>query len=111
MTLSELKTQLESVNSNAFKDKVAYRMFPVGAAPALPFICFFESDTNNFVADSMVYHKIQTVDIELYTEAKDTAIEAAMESMFAKNLLIWEKTAENYIDSEDMLQVVYEISI
>lgn len=111
MTLSELKTALEGVNSNAFKDKVAYRAFPVGAAPALPFICFMETDTENFLADSIVYHRIQNVDIELYSENKDTAIEAAIESMFAQNLLVWEKTAENYIDSEDMLQVVYQITI
>lgn len=110
MTLKELRIALESVDNNAFKDKVAYRAFPVGAAPALPFICFQETQSNNFVADTKVYHKITDVDIELYTEDKDPATEAALESMLNEKLLVWSKS-EVYIESEDVLQVLYEISI
>ena len=110
MTLAELKTALEGVNDNAFKDKVAYRAFPVGAAPALPFICFYEDETENFLADSKVYHKIQDVNIELYSDYKDTVNEAAIESMLNDKLLVWDKT-ETYIKSEDMLQVIYGIQI
>lgn len=110
MTLAELKTALEGVNNNAFKDKVAYRAFPIGAAPDLPFICFYEVDTNNFLADSVVYKKITNVSIEFYSNQKDLTSEAAIESMLDSNLLVWEK-AEYYIDNEDMLQVVYDIEI
>lgn len=110
MTLAELKTALESVNDNAFSGKVAYRAFPVGAAPSLPFICFLEVESNNFVADSRVYHKITAVDIELYTDQKDPVTEDAIEKMLDDNQLVWEKS-EVYINSEDMLQVVYGIEI
>ena len=110
MTLAELKTALEGVNNNAFKDKVAYRAFPIGAAPNLPFICFFEVDTNNFLADSVVYKRITNVSIELYTVHKDTVTESAIESMFAANKLVWEKS-EYYIDDQNMLQVVYDTAI
>ena len=35
-----------------FKDKVAYRMFPVGAAPALPFIVYYsQTAAKNVVVD------------------------------------------------------------
>lgn len=110
MTLAELKTALEGVDNNAFKDKVAYRAFPVGAAPSLPFICFYEVDSNNFVADSKVYHKITEVNIELYSDRKDQAAESAVESMLNDNQLVWDKS-ENYINSENMLQIVYGIEI
>ena len=110
MTLAELKTALEGVNNNAFKDKVAYRVFPVGAAPSLPFICFMEMESNNFLADCKVYHKITDVNIELYSQTKDTVNEAAIETMLNDNLLVWDK-AEYYIESEDMVQVVYGIEI
>ena len=110
MTLAELKTALEGVNNNAFKDKVAYRAFPIGGAPNLPFICFYEVDTNNFLADSVVYKRITNVSIELYTVNKDTATESAIESMFATNKLVWEKS-EYYIDDQNMLQVVYDTAI
>lgn len=110
MTLAELKTALEGVNDNAFRDKVAYRAFPINAAPELPFICYKETDTSNFLADSKVYYKIQGVDIELYSDEKDVDSENAIEEMLNENLLVWDKS-EYYIDSEDMLQVVYEITI
>lgn len=110
MTLGELKTALEGVNNNAFKGKVAYRAFPFNAAPALPFICYMETETSNFLADSKVYKKIQEVKIELYSDRKDMASESAIESMLDSNLLIWEKS-EFFIDSEDMFQIVYEITI
>lgn len=110
MTLAELKTALEGVNNNAFKDKVAYRAFNVGSAPALPFICFMETESNNFLADSKVYQKITQVDVELYSKEKDTASEAAIESMFDSNLIVWSKY-EEYIESENVLEVVYEVSI
>lgn len=110
MTLASLKTALESVNDNAFSGKVAYRAFPVGAAPSLPFICFMEVESNNFVADSKVYHKITEVNIELYTDHKDPTTESAIEKMLDDNLLVWDKS-EFYITSENMLQVVYGIEI
>lgn len=110
MTLAELKTALESVNNNAFVGKVAYRAFPVNSAPDLPFICYMEDDTENFLADSKVYYKIQNVNIELYTDHKDTATEEAIEAMLSDHMLVWQKS-EYYIESEDMLQVIFEITI
>ena len=110
MTLAELKIALEGVNNGAFTGKVAYRAFPIGAAPALPFICFYEVDTNNFLADSIVYKKITNVSIEFYSDQKDTVSEAAIESMLNSNLLVWDK-AEYYINEENMTQVVYDIEI
>ena len=110
MTLEGLKTALEGVNNNAFKDKVAYRAFPVGAAPSLPFICFMEVESNNFLADCKVYHKITDVNIEFYSDTKDTVNEAAIEAMLDSNLLVWDK-AEYYIENEDVVQVVYGVQI
>ena len=110
MTLADLKTALEGVNNNAFKDKVAYRAFPVGAAPSLPFICFMEMESNNFVADCKVYHKVTDVNIEFYSDFKDPTTEAAIEAMLNDNLLVWDK-AEYYINDENVLEVVYGIQI
>lgn len=110
MTLAELKTALEGVNNDAFVGKVAYRAFPISAAPALPFICFMEVSSDNFVADSQVYHKITEVNIELYSDQKDTVSETGIESMLNDNLIVWDKS-EYYVESENMLQVVYGIEI
>jgi len=110
MTLADLKTALEGINDNAFRDKVAYRAFPVNSAPELPFICFMEMESDNFVADSVVYQKFTEVNIEFYSKHKDTVTEGAIEAMLNSHMLVWDKE-EYYVDSEDMLQIVYGITI
>ena len=110
MTLEGLKTALEGMHDNAFKDKVAYRAFPADDAPDLPFICILEKETDNFTADSKVYLKRTNVDIELYTKQKDTTTEGYIESMLGVNEIIWDKY-EEFIESEEVLEVVYGVVI
>ena len=50
MSLEEIKKLLETTGL-----PVAYRAFPVGNAPPLPFICYLFASTNNFNADDVVY--------------------------------------------------------
>lgn len=110
MTLGQLKTALEGANDGAFQGKVAYRAFPSGKAPVLPFICILETSTDNFVADSKVYQKRQNIDIELYLKQKDPSVETAIEDVLDANLIVWDKY-EEYIDAEEVLEVVYEVVI
>ena len=108
MTLKDLNTALNSISG--FNKKVAYRAFPVGKAPKLPFICYLCTNTDNFKADESVYQVIQEVDIELYTAKKDEASEQAIELMLDENNLVWEKY-EDYIDSENCYMITYTTSI
>ena len=108
MTLQDLNTALNSIPG--FDKKVAYRAFPVGKAPKLPFICYLCTNTNNFVADNFVYKVVQEVDIELYTAKKDEKSEQAIESMLNENSIVWEKY-EDYLDSEDCYMISYTITI
>ena len=108
MTLANLKTILSGITG--FSKKVVYRAFPVGDAPALPFICYIETDTDNFFADNRVYRVIQDVDIELYSKKKDTASETLIETTLATNNITWNKS-EQYLSDEDMYEVIYSITI
>lgn len=108
MTLKELNVALNSITG--FNKKVAYRAFPVGKAPKLPFICYLCTNTDNFEADDFVYQVIQGVDIELYTAKKDEASEQAVEAMLAEHSIGWEKT-EEYLDSEDCYMITYSIAL
>lgn len=110
MTLSAFKSLIESAGDGAFIGKVAYRAFPVGKAPELPFICILETETNNMTADSKVYIKRQFINVELYEDYKDPDIETAIEAVLDDNNIIWNK-AESYIDDEDTIMVVYEVVI
>ena len=91
MSLEEIKKLLETTGL-----PVAYRAFPVGNAPPLPFICYLFSSTNNFNADDVVYQVINRITIELYTESKAPEAENAVEA--ALKDLCWEKS-EEYLDA------------
>lgn len=110
ITLSGLITSIQVINDGEFAGKVAYRAFPVSAAPDLPFICVRETESDNFTADNRVWQKRQYVDIELYSAQKDVESENALEDMFAEKEIIWDKS-EEYIESEEMLEVIYEVII
>lgn len=87
---------------------VAYRAFPVGQAPPLPYICYLCTTSNNFDADDQVYLPVERIDIELYTKEKDPDLEEKLES--ALSGLCWEK-AEEYLDDERCYEIVYEIEV
>lgn len=108
MTLAEIQSMLNSIEG--FSGKVAYRAFPVGKAPKLPFICYMFTNTNNFNADNKVYHVIQSVDIELYTKTKDITSEGLIETALNSNNIVWEKY-EEWIDDEEVYQITYEIEV
>lgn len=108
MTLKELKNTLSSISG--FSTKVAYRAFPVGKAPKLPFICYLATDTDNFDADNVVYHVIQNVDVELYTAKKSETTEALVEKKFAEVGIVWDKS-EQYLDDENCYEILYSITL
>lgn len=108
MTLTELNTALQSING--FEKKVAYRAFPVGKAPKLPFICYLATSTDNFDADNKVYHVLQGVDIELYTKTKSEGTEALIEAKLEELGLVWDKY-EEWLDSEECYEIIYSVTL
>lgn len=104
MSLSELHTILNNVFPTA------YRSFPVGEAPALPFICYLETNTDNQFADNKVNHVIRGIDIELYTETKDPTSEALVETALNDNCIPWNKS-EEYIEEEQCYEIIYSVEV
>lgn len=88
--------------------EVAYRFFKTN--PLFPFIVYICPYDKNFAADGKAYHSTKHIQIELYTEIKDLQAEEKVEEVLNRNEIYFEKT-ENYIDSESMYQIVYEIEI
>ena len=108
MTLAELYTQLTSITG--FSKKVTYRAWPVGKAPALPFIVYLVDGSDNFGADDIVYKAINRVSIELYSKNKDTASESAIETLLGNLSIYWEKD-EVYLDDEQCYEIIYNIEV
>lgn len=88
---------------------VAYSHF--NTATQLPYICFYESGTDNTFADNKVWHQCKSVEIELYTELKDLDLEEDLEDLLNTNEIPFEKITETYIDDEKMYESVYQIEL
>ena len=75
-----------------------YHHFEEREAVNPPFICWLIPETRNFSADGKVYFKSD----------KDFELEARVEAVFDAADLFWQKS-EQYIKSENMYEVLYEV--
>lgn len=105
MTYTELATMIGS-----FELPYAYYQFPEGTGQEPPFVVFFYSNIDDLYADETNYQRIVTLNIELYTREKDFDNEAKIEGVLASYNLTYYKE-ENYIDSEKMYQIAYEMEV
>lgn len=105
MTYKEVATMINSIGI-----PYAYYQFPDGTGQACPFICFFFSDSNDLAAENTNYQKIRLLNIELYTDNKDFALEETVENVLNSNGLVYDRS-ESYLDSERMFMVVYTTDI
>ena len=92
------------------KIPVTYEEWPEEYVPALPYICYLESFTNNFMADGVVYESVHHVQIELYTAKREPQTEAILEAVLSSHSIPWNKTPE-WIDTEQMYQILYEVEV
>ena len=84
----------------------AYDHFAEGESPDPPFICYLLPGSNHFSADGRVYLKVSSVNIELYTDSKDLAVEQKLEAVLDGHGIFYEKT-EVWIESEKLYEVLY----
>lgn len=105
MTYKQIASMVSSIGL-----PYAYYQFPEGTAQAPPFVVFFYADTDDVFADDTNYQRIATLNIELYTSEKDFSTESTVEQILKNNNLTYYKE-ENYIDSEQMWQIAYEMEV
>ena len=105
MTYKEIAAMIESIDL-----PYAYYQFPEGTGQEPPFVVFFYSNIDDLYADESNYQRIVTLNIELYTREKDFEKEATVEGILQNSGLSYYKE-ENYIDSEKMYQIAYEMEV
>ena len=88
----------------------AYDHFAEGEVPETPYIVYRYPGSDNFAADGVVYHKINELDIELYTDKKDTKTENAIEAVLDEHGLFYQKT-EVWLEDEKLYEVLYEMEV
>lgn len=104
MGLSDLETILKAVYPTS------YWSFPEKKAPPMPYICYFEDQSNNFGADNVVYHHTKVISVELLTRTKDPDAEAAVETALNNAGIYWEKTS-THLDDEDAYECIYTLEV
>lgn len=100
MTLQQLKEILDQTGY-----PVAYNHF--SSEPTVPFIVYRLPTSDNFFADGAVYHDVDNIEIELYTDKKDLTAEKKLEDLLKTNELPFQYY-ESWIESEKLLQKLYE---
>ncbi len=88
----------------------AYDHFVEGESPDPPFICYLLPQSDNFSADGKVYLKVSSVNIELYTDSKDLAVEQTLEAVLDTHGIFYDKT-EVWIESEKLYEVLYSFEM
>lgn len=88
----------------------AYHHFSEGEAVDPPFAVWLTTGSNNFGADDSAYHKINNINIELYTGAKDLELEDSVEAVLDSHGIFYNKT-QVWIASERMFEVLYEFEM
>jgi hypothetical protein len=101
MTPGEIKTMIDAVGIPS-----AYYQFADDTEQATPFICYFFTSNNDLSADNINYCCIERLNIELYTDTKDFALEARLEQILTEHEIFFAKE-ETYIDSERMHETIY----
>lgn len=101
MTYAEISQMISAVGI-----PYAYHHFEEGSGQQPPFITFYYQGDDDFIADNINYQAIRPLTIELYTDNKNFALEAAVESVLTANDLAFSRT-EVFIDSEQMYMVTY----
>lgn len=105
MTYEQVATMVSSIGV-----PYAYYQFPEGTAQPTPFVCFYFEGSNDLGADNTNFQRIRPLTIELYTDNKDFALEATVESVLNSAGLVYSRE-EAWIDSERMNMVSYTTSV
>lgn len=88
----------------------AYDHFAEGESPEPPFLCYLLPSSHNFSADGSVYHKIERVQIELYTDKKDPMVEQIVERILDVYGIFYQRS-ETWIGSEKLYEVLFTFEI
>ncbi|WP_294755471.1 hypothetical protein [uncultured Ruminococcus sp.] len=105
MTYEEIKEMIQETGLS-----FAYHHFAEGESPHPPFVIFLSPGEDTFGADNLMYHSFKQLDVELYTNEKSPEAEQRVEEVLTQHSIYYTKT-ENYIESEKLYEVLYEMEV
>lgn len=89
---------------------VAQHTFPESGAPPLPYVCWQETDHDNYYADGIVFYQIRHIRVELYERYRSAETETQLEDVLDAADWAWTRTPE-YIEDEQCWAIYYEFEV
>lgn len=83
---------------------------PQNPVPTPPYITYQFAYASDLIADNQNYASIENFQVELYTNKKDTVTEKLIQDKL-KSLKLPYSKVEFFLDSENLIQIIYEIQI
>jgi len=105
MTYQEVKELVESLGLPC-----AYWQFERDTGQSPPFVCWFFTSSDDFMADDRNYQPVRTLNLELYTDFKDFDREAAIEARLEELELPYYKES-TYIKDQRLFMTSYEMEV
>ena len=88
----------------------AYDHFAEGHAADPPFAVVLMPSSDNYIADNKVFALVEELNIEVYSDKKDPALEKRVQAVLDDHEIVWEKS-EVWIESERLYEVLYSTKI
>lgn len=74
-----------------------------------PFVVYLGDGQNTFASDDTYSHRKNVYQIEYYFFKKDETAESALEEALLSGGFFYEKSADTYLDEEDLFVVYYSV--
>lgn len=103
MTLKDLADRFD-----AAKITYKYGLMSKGTRP--PYAYAIVSDSNNFIADNIVYKKIDSIELHYIFINKNVELEETIENTILGDIA-WRKGDETYYVDEENWEVIYYFNI
>ena len=77
---------------------------------SLPYLTYIGSGQNQMEADSTIYWRQDTYQVELYFKKKNPDLEEGIENAFLEGGYLFDKSEDSYLDDEGVFVIFYELS-
>lgn len=83
--------------------------FKLNSPTPLPYLIYKGAGSDNAEADNKTYYSANKYELEYYFDKKDETTEKKIEQLLNENEIVWEKSDDIYIQSENMFVIYYYI--
>lgn len=101
MTLKELKELLDTLNYKGKSLPVQYSHYKEGKVPALPYLIYYVSGSDDYIADNTNYIARQEIEFELYTKNTDFGLYEEIKQILNERMIVPSSVPFLYVNDQE----------